>query len=100
LAGTTFVAKVPLYDTEISRHGIIELERDDEEIPPGVTLRVIGFDCNRNNIELTLGPLPAGRKVDIEFVFPLVSRAQPDGMEVFKKMLDLVFEMPPGTNQD
>ena len=95
ILGETFVAKVPLYDTEVGFEGIIKLERDKEEIPKGATFTVLDVDCERDEIELTLRQNVIGRKVDkvdIYLFFHKTERTKSDAREVLDTIISHVFE--------
>ena len=96
LLGKTFVAKKPLYDTKISRDGIIKLERDKQEIPQGAELRVLNVDCGGKKVEVTLRQEAAVKldKVEIKFIFTAAERAMPNAEETFKTMMDYIFAKP------
>ena len=95
ILGKTFVAKKPLYDTVIGPNGILDLERDNEEIPAGATCRVKDVDCGRSKIEVKLKQVTREKefnKVEIEFKISNVERNAQDGIDRFQKMLAYVLE--------
>jgi hypothetical protein len=95
IVGKIFVAKVPLYDTEVGFEGISKLERDKEEIPKGAEFTVLEVDCERKEIEMTLRQNVVGRKagkVEIHLFFHQKERTKPDAREVLDTIIGHVFE--------
>jgi hypothetical protein len=87
----TFLAKEPLYDTKIAADGILDRERDKEEIRQGARLKVVDIECEKNKLELTLKPVAGGAKVEIVFFLSIFERREKGGRELFEKMLGYVF---------
>jgi hypothetical protein len=88
-----FVAREPLYDTEIDPHGIRELERDDEEIRRGDRFRVKRVWCGPRESKFILEPIDGlgDDKVDIVFLYPR-SFSQGEGyLDRFWEMASRVF---------
>lgn len=93
--GTVFVAKEPLYDTVIGDGGILDLERDEDEIQPGSACRVKDIECGKKKVEVTLKQVDGSREfneVEITFRIDKYEREGPEGMGRFQKMWDLVLE--------
>src|SRR5687767_10436198 len=63
----TFIAKEPLYSTKVAADGIVDLERDKQEIRKGAKLKVVDIECEKSKLELTAKPLVGGEKVEIAF---------------------------------
>ena len=97
LVGKTFVAKEPLYDTKIDNDGIVDLERDKQEIPVGAEFTVLKVECEGNKLEIKLREVAEKKKEAVEVSFKLskAERKQPDAMEQFQTMMDYVWEDVP-----
>ena len=97
--GKTYFAHVPLYDTVVGRDGIIELERDNEEIPAGSESRVKDIECGGKKVEVTLKQVVGQReinKVEIYFRIRQEDREAAEGMAEFERMWSYVLaEDPP-----
>jgi hypothetical protein len=96
LLGQRFIAKVPLYDTKIQNEGIIDLERDKEEIPKGAELTVLKVECETKKIEVKVRQVAPKKleAVDLRFFLSEAERYMPNAVEEFKKMMGYVFEIP------
>jgi hypothetical protein len=90
-----FAAKVPLYDTKIGLDGVVDLERDKEEIPEGKKFVVKRVKCGSSKITFVLDPLDhyyAKKNIEIYFKIPKKAQEGEQGMESFQKMTSFVFE--------
>ena len=97
IVGQTYFAKEPLYDTKIDNDGILDLERDKQEIPVGAEFKVLKVDCEGGKLEVKLRQVAQKKLEAVDIVFKLskAERQMPNAMEQFKKMMDYVWEEPP-----
>lgn len=88
-----FVAREPLYDTEIDPRGIRELERDDEEIRRGDRFRVKKVRCGARASEFILDPIDglSNEKVNIVFLYPKSFLQEEGYLDRFWRMASQVF---------
>jgi hypothetical protein len=98
IVGKTYVAKEPLYDTKIDNQGIIDLERDKQEIPKGAEFKVLKVECEGGKLEIKLRQVGEKKLEAVGVVFKLSKseRQMPDAMEQFQTMMDYVWEEVPG----
>jgi hypothetical protein len=96
LQNKTFVAKQPLYDTKIQNDGIIDLERDKEEIPLGAEFTVLRVVCDSKKIEVKIRQISPVKldAVEVRFLLSEAERYMPNAVNEFKKMMGYVFETP------
>ncbi len=97
IVGNTYVAKEPLYDTKVDNHGIVDLERDKQEIPVGAQFKVLKVECDGGKLEIKLREVAPKKKEAVDIVFKLskAERQMPDAMEQFQTMMAYVWEDVP-----
>jgi hypothetical protein len=97
IVGNTYVAKEPLYDTKVDNHGIVDLERDKQEIPVGAQFKVLKVECDGGKLEIKLREVAPKKKEAVDIVFRLskAERQMPDAMEQFQTMMAYVWEDVP-----
>ena len=97
IVGNTYVAKEPLYDTKVDNHGIVDLERDKQEIPVGAQFKVLKVECDGKKLEIKLREVAPKKKEAVDIVFKLskAERQMPDAMEQFQTMMAYVWEDVP-----
>jgi len=96
IVGNTYVAKEPLYDTKIDNDGIVDLERDKQEIPVGAQFKVLKVECESGKLEVKLRQVAKKKLEAVDVVFRLskAERQMPNAIEQFQKMMDYVWEEP------
>lgn len=97
IVGNTYVAREPLYDTKIDNHGIVDLERDKQEIPVGAEFKVLKVVCDGGKLEVKLRQVAEKKLEAVDIVFRLskAERQMPDALEQFQRMTDYVWEELP-----
>jgi len=97
IVGNTYVAKEPLYDTKIDNDGILDLERDNQEIPVGAEFKVLKVDCEGGKLEVKLRQVAQKKLEAVDIVFKLskAERQMPNAIEQFEKMMAYVWEDVP-----
>ena len=97
IVGNTYVAREPLYDTKIDNHGIVDLERDKQEIPVGAEFKVLKVECDGGKLEVKLRQVAEKKLEAVDIVFRLskAERQMPDALEQFQRMTDYVWEELP-----
>ncbi len=97
LKGSTFTARVPLYEIRIDPGGIREIERDEEEIRQGAKTIIMNVECGSKRVAMTLAPDGPGADVEIYFMISREGRLEPDARKDFDHMMSYVFEEAPGS---